>query len=84
MFQLAYVILALVTVIILGVVLLFACRHSFCCASLIHNCFYSYFVFDEISQNTAHLDNLTKKESGSDGKVDYIPGHPKSIHKIQV
>ena len=84
MFQLAYIILALITVIILGVVLFIACRHSFFCASIIHSCFSNYFVFDELSQNTAHLDNLTQKECGSDGKVDYIPGHPKSIHKIQV
>ena len=82
MFQLAYVILALITVIILGVVLIFACRYSFCCASIIHNCFYSYFIFDEIHQNTAHLDNLSKKECASDGTVDYILGHPRSIHKV--
>ena len=82
MIQLILYILASIAALILCVTLLIACRYSFTCASCIHRCFYCYFVFDEVSQNTNHLDNINKSSESEVEMVMYKPGFPKSIHKV--
>ena len=83
MIQLIFYIIASIAALILCVTLLITCRYNFFCAQCIRGCFYSYFVFEEISQNTKHLDNIIKStESEVEEMVMYKPGFPKSIHKV--
>ena len=82
MIQLIYYILASVAALILCVTLLTACRYSFVCASCIYKCFHCYFVFDEISHNTSHLDEINKSSESAVELVGYKPGFPRSIHKV--
>ena len=39
------------------------CRHNYCLASTISDCFTNYFIFDSQAHSTAHLDNSIELKS---------------------
>ena len=71
-----FIILASVIIVAVGLLIAICCfticRHNYCLASTINNCFTSYFIFDTQAHSTAHLDNSIELKSVTCVKADKL------------